>query len=32
MKKHLLAGVKKGAFSEEEAEKRYNAWIENKEK
>ena len=23
--KHLLSGVKKGAFSEEEAEKRYNA-------
>ena len=32
MKKHLLAGVKKGAFNEEEAEKRYNAWLENKEK
>ena len=32
MKKHLLAGVKKGAFTEEEAEKRYSAWLENKEK
>ena len=32
MKKHLLVGVKKGAFNEEEAEKRYNAWLENKEK
>ena len=32
MKKHLLVGVKKGAFNEEEAEKRYSAWLENKEK
>ena len=32
MKKHLLVGVKKGAFNEEEAEKRYNTWLENKEK
>jgi len=31
LKKHLLAGVKKGAFSEEEAEKRFQAWLEEKE-
>ena len=31
MKKHLLAGVAKGAFNEEEAEKRFQAWIEQKE-
>ena len=31
MKKHLMAGVAKGAFNEEEAEKRYTAWMENKE-
>jgi small subunit ribosomal protein S16 len=31
MKKHLLAGVAKGAFNNEEAEKRFTAWIENKE-
>jgi small subunit ribosomal protein S16 len=31
MKKHLLAGVAKGAFSTEEAEKRFTEWIENKE-
>ena len=30
MKKHLLEGVKKGAFSEEEAEKRFTAWMEEK--
>ncbi len=30
MKKHLLEGVKKGAFNEEEAEKRFKAWLENK--
>ena len=30
-KKHLLGGVAKGAFSEEEAEKRFNAWLEEKE-
>ncbi len=32
MKKHLLTGVAKGAFSEEEAEKRFATWIEQKEK
>ena len=31
MKKHLLEGVKKGAFDEAEAEKRFNAWLEEKE-
>ena len=31
MKKHLMAGVAKGAFTEEEAEKRFTAWIEVKE-
>ncbi len=31
MKKHLLGGVAKGAFSEEEAEKRFAAWLEEKE-
>jgi len=30
MKKHLLEGVKKGAFSEEEAEKRFTTWMESK--
>jgi small subunit ribosomal protein S16 len=30
-KKHLLEGVKKGAFSEEEAEKRFDAWKKEKE-
>ena len=30
MKKHLLEGVRKGAFTEEEAEKRFNKWIEEK--
>lgn len=30
MKKHLLDGVKKGAFDEEEAEKRFDAWMEDK--
>jgi len=30
MKKHLLGGVSKGAFSEEEAEKRFNAWLEER--
>ncbi|MDR2011378.1 MAG: 30S ribosomal protein S16 [Bacteroidales bacterium] len=30
MKKHLLEGVKKGAFDETEAEKRFNAWLEEK--
>ena len=31
MKKHLLGGVAKGAFSEEEAEKRFEAWLADKE-
>lgn len=31
MKKHLLEGVKKGAFNEEEAEKRFKAWLAEKE-
>jgi len=31
MKKHLLEGVKKGAFDEAEAEKRFTAWLTNKE-
>lgn len=30
MKKHLLEGAKKGAFSEEEAEKRFDKWMEEK--
>lgn len=30
MKKHLLGGVTKGAFSEEEAEKRFAAWLEER--
>lgn len=30
MKKHLLGGVAKGAFSEEEAEKRFAAWLEER--
>lgn len=29
-KKHLLGGVNKGAFTEEEAEKRFNQWMEQK--
>ena len=31
MKKHLLEGVKKGAFDEAEAEKRFEAWVSGKE-
>ena len=31
LKKHLLGGVKKGAFSLEEAEKRFQAWLTNKQ-
>ncbi len=31
MKKHLLEGVKKGAFDEAEAEKRFEAWLSTKE-
>ena len=32
MKKHLLEGVRKGAFSEEEANKRFETWIIEKNK
>ncbi len=32
MKHHLLGGVRKGAFSEEQAEEKFNAWLEEKEK
>ncbi len=32
LKKHLLGGVKKNAFSEEEAEKKFQAWVDQKEK
>jgi small subunit ribosomal protein S16 len=31
MKKHLLEGVKKGAFDEAEAERRFTAWLQEKE-
>jgi small subunit ribosomal protein S16 len=31
LKKHLLGGVKKGAFNEEEVEKRFGAWKAEKE-
>ncbi len=31
MKKHLLEGVKKGAFDEAEAENRFQKWMEEKE-
>lgn len=31
MKKHLLEGAKKGAFSEEEAEKKFENWLSEKE-
>lgn len=31
LKKHLLGGVAKGAFDEAEMEKRFNAWLEDKE-
>ena len=30
-KKHLMEGVKKGAFNEEEAEKRFETWMKEKE-
>ena len=30
--KHLRGGVKKGAFSEEEAQRRFNAWKDSKDK
>jgi small subunit ribosomal protein S16 len=32
MKHHLLGGVRKGAFDEAEAEKRFEAWVSEKEK
>ncbi len=32
LKKHLLEGVKKGAFDEAEAEKRFQAWLDGKQK
>ena len=32
MKEHLLRGVKKGAFDEEEADRRYEAWKQDKER
>lgn len=32
LKKHLNGGVKKGAFSAEEAEKKFQTWLEEKEK
>jgi small subunit ribosomal protein S16 len=32
LKHHLLGGVRKGAFSEEEAEKKFAAWLSDKEK
>ncbi len=31
LKKHLLGGVKKGAFTAEEAERRFEAWKQNKD-
>ncbi len=31
LKKHLVVGVQKGAFTEEEAEKRFQAWLAEKE-
>lgn len=31
MKKHLLEGVRKGALTEEQAEEKFNAWLEEKE-
>ena len=31
MKHHLAGGVRKGAFNEEEAEKKFNTWLEDKE-
>ena len=32
LKKHLLGGVKKGAFSEAEAETKFQAWMDTKQK
>ncbi|WP_274474022.1 30S ribosomal protein S16 [Mangrovimonas aestuarii] len=31
LKNHLVGGVRKGAFSEEEAEKKFQAWLDEKE-
>ena len=31
MKKHLLEGVKKGAFDEAAAEEKFQAWLKNKQ-
>ncbi len=31
LKNHLLTGVRKGALTEEEAEKKFKAWVEEKE-
>ena len=31
MKRHLMTGVRKGAFSEEEAERKFAAWMKEKE-
>ena len=31
MKKHLLVGVEKGAFDENEAQNRFDKWIADKE-
>ena len=31
IKNHLLNGVKKGAFNEEEAEEKFQAWVNNKQ-
>ncbi len=30
LKNHLMVGVRKGALTEEEAEKKFNAWLEDK--
>ncbi|OAB79948.1 30S ribosomal protein S16 [Cochleicola gelatinilyticus] len=32
MKNHLAGGVRKGAFTEEQAEEKFNAWVEEKGK
>jgi small subunit ribosomal protein S16 len=32
LKKHLLVGVRKGALTEEQAEEKFKAWLEEKEK
>src|SRR5699024_7760289 len=31
LKRHLLVGVKKGALTEEQAEQKFNDWVEEKE-